>query len=185
MATTLYPLVFALAVLCGAVTAQNDNTVKSGEVGEAVVIATVDKIRESGRFRDDFQFLRRMAKLETDYGKRTSTGGIWNYRKPFRFLDASSLKDEFSKNCRFAKQEDGDLRIPLCSALAVMLYLERMGEHIPPSIEGQADFWNMHFSQDSLTTEDFIDISRALNRGRNSVISFSYAFQRKGGYSFY
>ena len=44
-----------------------------------MVLATVNKIRESGIFSDDFQFLRHMAAAKTKDGETftPSTGGIW------------------------------------------------------------------------------------------------------------
>ena len=53
-----------------------DQTLEEGATGEDVVIATVDKITESEIFQNDFQFLRRMAFVETNFTE-LGEGGIW------------------------------------------------------------------------------------------------------------
>ena len=49
------------------------------ETGTEVVVAAVDRIRSSGIFPDDHQFLRCMARVESnDRDAMETIGGIWN-----------------------------------------------------------------------------------------------------------
>ena len=73
-------LVFSfLALQFTATFAQVDRTLEDGATGTEVVIATVERIRSSGIFPNDHQFLRRMARVKSNDGEATETiGGIWN-----------------------------------------------------------------------------------------------------------
>ena len=68
-----------VALLHCAASVRVDRTVEERAKGTPVVFATVNKIRESGIFTDDYQFLRRMAAVETNDGETFTpgTGGIW------------------------------------------------------------------------------------------------------------
>ena len=78
-----YRVVFAAlqlaAVLHCAASVRVDRTTEERAKGTPVVFATVNKIRESGIFSDDYEFLRRMAAVETNDGETFTpgTGGIW------------------------------------------------------------------------------------------------------------
>ena len=162
-----------------------DLTLEEGATGDHVVIATVNKISESGIFQDDFQFLRRMAYVETNFGETATpgSGGIWNVsenvfrivtriivlsqRKPygelfesyfgFKWNETVVIDDCLVDNiCNRQK-----LDVPLYSALSVMVYIDVLGHIIQDSIIQQAELWNRLFRSDSPDNEARVFIEKA------------------------
>ena len=171
--------IFCLLMLeCALTLAQEDKTLKKGAKGTAVVTATVNKIRESGIFPDDYQFLRRMARVESNDGQLNTSGGIWNideqpvWIKLQRFFGIPAKVKELQM--RF-KSDLGitwsttfptfqDLDTPLYSALAVLVYIQAQRRSVNESISHQADLWNTLFNTGAttLSPEDFITAATAL-----------------------
>ena len=175
-------LVFSLLALqCAATFAQVDRTLESGATGTDVVIATVDRIRESGIFPDDHQFLRRMALVESNDGEGETTGGIWNVarsdawtklRKFFQNVGRSErartqqmqVQMAFDITWTHTSPTIDDLNKPLYSALAVMLYIQAKQKTIPDSISGQANLWEELFNDGATTPtrNDFVSAATSL-----------------------
>ena len=179
-----YRVVFAalqlVAFLHCASSVRVDKTLEERARGTPVVFATVNKIRESGIFSDDYQFLRRMAAVETDDGETFTpgTGGIWKVSEDV-FNDVQSymlsaqgqsslamtIETTFSLDWveSIAKREDLD--IPFYSALTVMIHIEMsradMTYEIPHDIPSQAIIWNNNFNENG-DPEDFISIADQL-----------------------
>ena len=162
--------------------AQVDRTLEDGATGEDVVIATVNKIRNSEIFPDDFQFLRRMARVESGDGETATNGGIWQvdylgawvklrvfFRLVHRNLRAQQLQMQVQLAFNITWTDTfptfQDLNKPLYSALAVMLYIQARNEIIPDDIPGQADLWYRVFNAGSatLTQVDYIRNATALS----------------------
>ena len=138
-----------------------DITLMPRAVGMDVVLATVDKIQESGIFSDDFGFLRRMAAVETNDGERATngSGGIWdvltveilavdilmNSDPRGQDLDAK-FKDIFCLCWSTTVTGYSELDVPLYSALTVMIRLVSLGRTIPDNIEAQAILWRDSFT---------------------------------------
>ena len=151
-----------LAVLLCCTVAQVDKSEEHGAIGTDVVIATVNRIRISGIFPDDFQFLRRMAYVETRDGETAmaGNGGIWNvnsgvFRRVKSFLNTprgfdftQSIRGAFKLEWFEKVKTRQDLDVPLYSALTVMLRIHiTEGTEIPSELSEQAEFWNVLFNR--------------------------------------
>ena len=159
-----------------------DRTLEDGSTGEDVVKATADKIRESGIFGDDHDFLRRMAKVESDNGREMGLGGIW--RVDFGILkdmdkfilsqqETPTLQSQFEEHFCFSWSanvtpiEYRAMDVPLYSALTVMVYLSSIGQNISQNIEQQAKFWTKYLNRNG-DKQEFINCSRSL--GSNKIV---------------
>ena len=154
----------------------NTSDMTSGVVGRDVVLATVNTIRESGIFPDDFGFLRRMAAVETSDGEGliAGSGGIWSISLiEFLLVDnfmkndqrGQNLEDQFEGSLGFSWSTTvtgySELDVPLYSALAVMIRLVSLGRTIPDDIEAQAILWRDSFTF-SGDVQTFIDVAEEL-----------------------
>jgi len=176
-------LVFSfLALQFAAAFAQVDRTLEDGATGTEVVVAAVDRINSSGIFPDDHQFLRRMARVESNDGEATETiGGIWNVARSDAWTKLQKFFQNVHRNQRARDQQMQvqsafditwthtcptvqDLNKPLYSALAVMLYIQAKRKTIPNSIPGQADLWEELFNSGAATPtrNDFIRAATSL-----------------------
>ena len=169
-----------VALLHCAASVRVDRTVEERAKGTPVVFATVNKIRESGIFTDDYQFLRRMAAVETNDGETFTpgTGGIWKVSEDvFRDVHsymlsaqgqstlAMTIETTFSLNWVETITKRENLDIPFYSALTVMIHIEmsraEMIYKIPHEIESQAMIWSDIFNEFG-DPENFISIAEQL-----------------------
>ena len=158
---------------CDDATVDVDMTLQSGATGEDVVLATVNKIEDSGIFPDNFGFLRRMAAVETSDGNTfiADTGGILRIdATTFTFVNifvpGSDFEDTFQEEFYFEWSNTitgyGDLDVPLYSALAVMVRLNITGHSIlSDDINEQAQIWKNLFHLDE-DVQVFIEIVQQL-----------------------
>ena len=199
-----YRVVFAAlqlaALLHCAASVRVDRTVEERAKGTPVVFATVNKIRESGIFSDDYQFLRRMAAVETNDGETFTpgTGGIWKVSEEvFRDVDsymlsaqgqstlAETIETAFSLNWVETITKRENLDIPFYSALTVMIHIEisraDMTYEIPHDIPSQAIIWKNNFNENG-DPEDFISIANQLEmEGKlHNIILFPVAVSECG-----
>ena len=176
------------ALLFCAASQRVDRTLEEGATGDDVVIATVNKISESGIFQDDFQFLRRMAYVETNFGVTATpgSGGIWavsetafrvvtrtiqlSHFRPYGRLFESSFGLKWTEavvigNClQMNVCNRQKLDVPLYSALSVMVYTEllsHMSHMIPDNITQQAQLWKDLFHSSDTSDVDKAFIERA------------------------
>ena len=183
-------LQLAALLHCAASVTRVDETRVEGAKGTDVVIATVNKITESGIFSDDYQFLRRMAAVETEDGEAAifGNGGIWNVDKEDVFTEVQEfmltgegqstlgidIETTFYFNWIETIKSIKDLDTPLYSALAVMIHIEmsraEMVYEIPHGIQAQAMIWKDHFNEDG-DLEDFIKTAEQLQREGNDYCS--------------
>jgi uncharacterized protein YegL len=163
-----------------------DKTLEDGATGEDVVKATADKIRESGIFGDDHEFLRRMAKVESDDGTSIvqGMGGIWRIEMETTFMKVEEhlqqtpcenqqqntcLQDQFEEEFCFNWSMDVRTKgyramdVPLYSALYVMVYLVKVQQvtTIPEDIESQANIWVVNFNR-ARDQQEFVDVATDL-----------------------
>ena len=148
--------------------------------GRDVVITTADEIQRSGIFDNDFDFLLRMAAVESNYGVSTAlgVGGIWRIHQFDVFFGVdqymkmqTQLEHDLQENFCFLWTIDirySSMNAPLYSALTVMLYLRQIGETIPSDAESQADLWIRAFNKNG-DRQEFISISRSI-RGTSYFI---------------
>ena len=174
---TFTALVFA-ALLRGGVSSShcpaqaNDKTLEEGAVGSDVVLATIQKVFDPELFPDDFEFLRRMAAVETADGDTAEPGGggIWGISQDVfdtvtELMKKSNLKNDIMEHFCFDWTDRVtrrvDLDIPLYSALSVMVIVYSLEkETVPESIEEQADFWVAQFK--NRDTSVFISTAESL-----------------------
>ena len=159
-----------------------DMTLVSGANGKDVVLATVQKIEGSMIFPDNFDFLRRMAAVQTKDGAiiPQKSGGIWgigailNDVNTFMNNDRSGLElaqqieGAFCFNWYNDVNEIGALDIPLYSALAVMIRLSAESTDILDDIEDQAIIWKNTFNADGVE-QIFVRIALALDKEGNNM----------------
>ena len=142
-----------------------NRTLEEGATGEDVVIATVNKITESEIFQNDFQFLRRMAFVETNFTE-LGEGGIWaisadtlrvvsSYISYIHSGQELGVKIEQAFGINWTEEiviDDFNLvynhqrmNVPLYSALAVMIRIRLSGDIIQDDIVQQAQLWKSIF----------------------------------------
>ena len=160
------------------------------DVVEAVLIA---RLKKCDIFKEDYQFLRRLAFVETRDGAdentftRQESGGIWGLHKDkldVLHSETSLFKNEtvwtvVSECIAMAVIENSNepvvpsvdfLNKPLLSGLAAGLYLyylEINGTAKIPSAgntEDQARFWKAYYHSGKLTEQDFIQWVYILER---------------------
>ena len=158
-----------------------DLTLEEGATGEDVVTTTVNKISDSGIFQDDYQFLRRMAYVETNFGETATSGsgGIWavsedvfrpvtQYIAKYPELIESSFGFKWNEtvvidNClvdNICNRQKLD--VPLYSALTVMVYIEYIyRDTIQDNIAQQAVLWKSRFHGSDASDIDEVFIKRA------------------------
>jgi len=134
----------------------------SGSGGREVVIRSVALIYQSGMFRRDAGFLRRLAHIQSADGLRVTTnysGGIWRITRPhFIQTQRHTCRSDYfyeqirkSFNIEWQQATYDQLDIPIYSALAARLYVEiscRAGV-IPTSLPDQYDFWVENYRNES------------------------------------
>ena len=157
-----------------------DDTLRRGATGENVVTTAANKIRNSGIFGDDHQFLRRMAKVESENGESIGPGmgGIWRVnREGFGKVNVYLLRNPHQQDPSLQQQLEEmlcvdldviheanyeELDAPLYSALYVMIYLvETLRRTIPDTIEAQAMLWKADLNTAG-SEQHFIMIARQL-----------------------
>jgi hypothetical protein len=161
-----------------------DRTLEDGADGDDVVTATANKIRESGIFGDDHDFLRRMARVESEDGTTIvpGMGGIWridedtfmrveqDIQTPCKNQQQNTcLQDQFQEEFCFDWSMDVRTKgyramdVPLYSALYVMVYLVRVQQvtTIPEDIESQANIWVDNFNL-AREPQEFVDVATDL-----------------------
>ena len=170
-----------------------DSTLEPETSGAAVVDAVIQRIERSGLFPDEKGFLRRIAYVESKFGKDPGTyrndyhGGIWQVDhsytdmngvvQPGAFLDTKDTTSHPGLVDKYRKIEEyfgidwnvvewEDLRKPLYSGLAARLYLSNKPAPIPDELQDQAEYWKQHYNgADGAGTEQrFIDDVMALER---------------------
>ena len=139
-----------------------------------------DEASVASAIRSVKEFLRRIAAVESDYGRADHTyrdnyhGGIWQ-------VDEADFNGHPDKVFSFLEMHPGrridlldtyiitlswmDLRQPLYSGFAAMLQLFLSGEQVPDAedVTGQADFWIRHYHTNTggkiLTRENFTAVA--------------------------
>lgn len=161
-----------------------DKTLQEGSSGSNVVRAVVNKIQNA--FGTDYQFLRRVAFVETRDGTEPGAylyGGIWQVDESY-FIDTKNItglgnqseliqayKTVYEKfKIDWLSTKWSDLRIPLYSGIAARLLLITVPKSIPCDVPGQAAYWATYYST-SGTEEKFIqDVAVLANRESKCLI---------------
>lgn len=161
-----------------------DRTVVKYANGSDVVIDTVEKINQSmifeGAGAGDFEFLRRVAAVETEDGNKSKLtptdldmGGIWRVSMTV-VVDVEYFTTKMDAGIDIAYNIDqqfdldwendigtnqNELAIPLYSALAVMLRLVSLDKiPVPEDILMQAELWRSALNPDG-DVQSFINTS--------------------------
>lgn len=136
-----------------------DLTRIAGSSGQAVVLASVRLVRESGVFSEDHGTLRRIAFAETLDGTVVSSeGGIWAVSKEaFDSTQNDSISNlladvetAFHITWNTVTCED-DLDKPLYSALAARIYIQQLqnsGQNTS-SVDDQIMLWTTRYNTDA------------------------------------
>ena len=163
----MHKLLFpALAVvLIAVVEAQTDLTLVERANGPDVTEATIQKIRRSQIFPDDYNFLERIAWIESEFGRAVRTpndGGIWQVNSAFftqsKIKRLQPLHEQINTvfGINWAAVTYRDLLKPLYSGLAASLYLTSLPEQIPQQVVDQASFWLEYYNQRDYTEANFL-----------------------------
>ncbi|CAG7836003.1 unnamed protein product [Allacma fusca] len=151
-------LALALATLLN-LTVATDETRKEKSSGQDVVEATVDLISNSKVFPQDYNFLYRLAFVETHFGlakdtfRNSETKGIWSLREEdYNLTKADPLKEihahiikHFKINWRNTTYRQ--LNTPIYSGLAARLFLQTVSEDIPQTKVSQSHYWHKYYTQ--------------------------------------
>lgn len=142
--------------------------------GSSVVLSTVDLIERSEIFEDDYQTLRRIARLETSDGTNQLTyrpyhyGGIWNINKTIfnslhvNLAHGNGMWRIFGINWNSVKWED--LRKPLYSGLAARLFINQItGGASLYQTYFQANMWSNAYTSSQKTESDYLKLASELN----------------------
>lgn len=125
--------------------------------GTEIVLSTVELVQKSGVFSNDHGFLRNLAHVESLDGTSSDThnfsihGGIWRVRRD-AFDDISCSDDMKAKlyihfGLRWSSVQWNDLKKPLVSAIAAMLYIHSRSSMLNlQDISVQAVEWADHYN---------------------------------------
>lgn len=159
------------------VKAYTDLTIVERANGSDVTEASVVKIRRSQIFTDDFEFLDRLAFVESDFGTATETandGGIWQVNAAYFQQSKIARLNSFHNQINSAfgifwpNVTYTDLLKPLYSGLAARLYLASLSAPIPQKSEEQATYWIQNYNQRDFTEEVFIIKIRELEEQKRN-----------------
>ncbi|KAK3087182.1 hypothetical protein FSP39_002770 [Pinctada imbricata] len=137
---------------------QVDRTRQRDAYGQLVVDTTLEILRDSCIVQDHL-FLRRLAYFESNFGIKNSfgsnNGGIWRVTKAmFNVTKSASsrlqpllTKIKTSLGVDWSTLTYDDMRTPLYSALAAVMYIDNVSlEPIPAKLEYQAAFWQKYYN---------------------------------------
>ena len=137
-----------------------DLTLTVDASGRDVVDAVIYKITASKIFPSDYNFLKRVAYVESRYGVNniTTNGGIWRIREAIYLrtknvtgfptlivTPIANISTAFAIN--WLTTTYADLRKPLYSGLAMSLYLASLNMTIPQTLISQGTFWQANYNQ--------------------------------------
>ena len=153
-----------------------DRTIRPGEAGTDVVVATIEQLEQLNLFPEDNRLLRRIAYAETRDGVDIATyrpgydGGIWQVDEViFLQTQDTDTYPDLELLLMMVLQLTGldwltipwnELRRPFFSAMGASIYLAILPEDIPGpgDIAGQASYWKRLYNSDPLDTEQgFVD----------------------------
>ena len=184
-----------LMIVCPVLVSSVDLTLVPDVGGTDVVVACLAKLSASQIFsKDDQQFMRRIAFVETNdgqdprtYSDSSNNGGIWQlseskYQQTKTSSDAQFLQgitNIFGIN--WTSTSWTDLRKPFFSALGARLYLEiRVGNQgsdqfiFSTDIQGQSEFWKTMYTNSNKTKAEYED--RSSENLTNKKVRFSNFF---------
>ncbi len=157
-----------------------DRTLQREASGADVVRAVVNKIEAV--FGNDYQFLRRIAFVESKDGTDRNTyrpgyhGGIWQvdgagFRSTQDTASHPRLKQRYQQIMKtfgidWPTVQWTDLRKPLYSGIAARLFLLNICANIPRDVAGQAIYWKRYYNTAAGggTVQKFVDDVAALRR---------------------
>jgi len=127
-----------------------DLTIVAGTIGEDVVDSTIDKIKDSCVFQNDYLFLKRLAYVSSQYGQKADTyrsgydGGIWQIDLlQYDETQGTTFNDAINMTfgIDWSTSTWSDLRKPLFSGIAMMLLIEQRSSSVPKTILEQGEFY--------------------------------------------
>jgi hypothetical protein len=153
-----------------------DATLEERTSGWDVADAVVRKIRRSGIFQSDQNFVRRVGYVETSFGEDDKTyrpeyyGGIWqvdesyfNATKSVNSTVLDAVKTQWDIDWNLTTWQD--LLKPLYSGLGFRLYMEylseKQGKQIPGTVELQGTFWVQNYRPNG-TAQEYKDAVKRL-----------------------
>ena len=171
----VYTVVTVVVTVClyvaGGMPPAVDRTIRPGEAGTDVVMATIEQLEQLNVFPDTNRLLRRIAYAETRDGVDIATyrpgydGGIWQVDElVFLRTQDTDTYPELEPLLRRILQLTSldwlalpwnELRRPFFSGMAASIYLAVLPEDIPGpgDIAGQARYWKQFYNSDPLDTE--------------------------------
>ena len=139
-----------LAVSIHLTSGATDLTIVAGTIGEDVVDSTINKIKDSCVFQNDYLFLKRLAYVSSQYGQNANTyrsgfdGGIWQIDL-LQYGETQGTSFNGPINLAFgidwSTSTWSDLRKPLFSGIAMMLLIEQRSSSVPKTILEQGEFY--------------------------------------------
>ena len=150
-----------------------DRTIEQeGAFGRSVVLVTISRLQEAGVFSDTERFLRRVAFVESRDGADGDNGGIWQVDEDIFDMtqNVDSLSDTYERilnlNLNWNVVIWQDLRQPLLSAIAAVLFFELAPGDIPDigQVRQQGEYWKSSGfnTRDNDTVEFFVHMVEIL-----------------------
>jgi len=166
MRSSSFTIFLGLLVLVNLASGSTDLTIVAGTIGEAVVDSTINKIKDSCVFQNDYLFLKRLAYVNSKYGASADTyrsgydGGIWQvdssqYDETLQGLTFNDpINDAFGID--WSVSTWSDLRKPLYSGIAMMLLIELRSTSVPKTILEQGQFYESALNGDQSNYTDSV-----------------------------
>lgn len=149
-----------------------DRTIRPGEAGTDVVMATIEQLEQLNVFPDTNRLLRRIAYAESRDGVDIATyrsgydGGIWQVDQlvflqtqdtdTYPELEPLLLRILQLTGLNWLSLPWNELRRPFFSGMAASIYLAVLPDDIPGpgDIAGQARYWKQFYNSDPLDTKE-------------------------------
>jgi len=159
-------LIIFMAILTHLTSGSVDLTRIAGTIGEDVVDATINQIKDSCVFQNDYLFLKRLAFVKSYYGTEADTyrsgydGGIWQVdllQYEETLLATSHINQiDAAFGIQWSTSTWIDLRKPLFSGIAMMLLLEQRSTSVPKTISEQGVFYETELNGDESSFTDSV-----------------------------
>ena len=144
---------------------------EEGRIGHDIVARAIRAVQERCDFPNDFQFLRRVALVESDFGatltsrwgEPTGENGIWQMTPQMlsrakQYSSSQPFASVYESNRISHTSDSHNLKVPYWAAVAAHLYLSscQAGRSAPASVSEQAALWSSCWHANARPASDFV-----------------------------
>lgn len=132
--------------------------------GINVIVASVELVRKSNIFPEDYNFMRRIAFAEEALNRSSTNGGLWNVDE-CAFRDVTQNKEKYRSlapmqksikrifGIHWSKLRHSELRKPIHSLLAARIFLALTVHNPPRGLRHQGRVWSQQYHECAQTDE--------------------------------